>query len=106
MPFDEGKSGTKESVRAIKKEFDMLSLQLKDGEYMTIGDDVVIQLNRISGNRCKLTINAPREIPILRGNVLERNGGQRPECVFDAVGRNGRKNKPTSFQTADEPVEI
>ena len=61
----------------------MLALQLKSGEYLTIGEDVVVQLHGISGDRCKLVINAPKEIPVLRGKVLERTGGQRPECVFD-----------------------
>ena len=61
----------------------MLSLTLSLGNYMTIGDDVVIQLNRITGDRCKLTIQAPREVPIVRGKVLEREGGERPDCVFD-----------------------
>ena len=55
----------------------MLCLNLNQGEY------VVVQLHGISGDRCKLVINAPKEIPVLRGKVLERTGGQRPECVFD-----------------------
>lgn len=61
----------------------MLSLNLKPGEYMTIGSNVVVQLDRLSGDRCKLLIDAPREVLILRGEVLERTGGQRPGCVFD-----------------------
>lgn len=61
----------------------MLSLQLKTGDYMTIGGNVVVQLDRISGNRCKLMVQAPRDMAILRGEVLERTGGERPECVFD-----------------------
>ena len=61
----------------------MLSLQLKTGDYMTIGENVVVQLDRISGNRCKLMVQAPRDMAILRGEVLERTGGERPECVFD-----------------------
>ena len=61
----------------------MLSLQLKTGDYMTIGEDVVVQLDNISGDRCKLMIQAPREVPIVRGKVLERTGGARPECVLD-----------------------
>lgn len=61
----------------------MLSLNLKPGEYMTIGDDVVVQLDRMSGDRCKLLIDAPKELTILRGEVLERTGGQRPDCVLD-----------------------
>ena len=61
----------------------MLSLMLKEGEYLTIGEDIVVQLNGISGDRCALMIQAPKEIPVLRGEVLERTGGQRPSCVFD-----------------------
>lgn len=62
----------------------MLCLNLTPGEYMTIGENVVVQLDRISGDRCKLVVEAPREIPILRGEVLERTGGKRPSCVFEA----------------------
>ena len=62
----------------------MLSLNLNQGEYLTIGQDVVLQVDRVSGDRCKLMIQAPREIPIVRGKVLERQGGERPDCVFDA----------------------
>ena len=61
----------------------MLCLSLNQGEYMTIGGNVVVQLDRISGDRCKLVVEAPREIPVLRGEVLERTGGQRPGCVLD-----------------------
>jgi len=61
----------------------MLCLSLLPGEYLTIGDDVVIQVDRMVGDRCKLVVNAPREIPVLRGEVLERGGGKRPDCVFD-----------------------
>ena len=65
----------------------MLSLQLKTGDYMTIGEDVVVQLDHISGDRCKLMIQAPKDMTILRGEVLERTGGERPECVFDGPRR-------------------
>ena len=65
----------------------MLSLQLREGEYLTIGENVVVQLNDVSGDRCKLVIQAPREIPVLRGELLERGGGTRPDCVFEAPQR-------------------
>ena len=54
---------------------------------MTIGENVVIQLNHISGDRCKLMIQAPRDMSILRGEVLERTGGERPKCVIDGPHR-------------------
>ena len=65
----------------------MLSLQLKTGDYMTIGEDVVVQLDNISGDRCKLMIQAPRDMTILRGEVLERTGGERPDCIVDGPRR-------------------
>ena len=39
----------------------MLCLTLLPGEYLTIGSDVVVQLDRMSGDHCKLAIHAPRE---------------------------------------------
>lgn len=69
----------------------MLCLNLTPGEYMTIGGDVVVQVDRVSGGHCRLIVQAPREIPILRGEVLERGGGRRPDCVFDAPRRYGRE---------------
>lgn len=60
----------------------MLCLSLRTGDYLTIGDDVVLQLDRMTGDRCKLVIQAPREVPVLRGEVLERTE-KRPDCVID-----------------------
>ena len=54
---------------------------------MTIGEDVVVQLDRISGDRCKLMIQAPRDMTILRGEVLERTGRERPDCIVDGPRR-------------------
>lgn len=60
----------------------MLSLQVKSGEYITIGEDIVIQIFEQSGSNFKVSIQAPREIPILRGAVRER-AGSRPEGLHD-----------------------
>lgn len=56
----------------------MLSLQLKSGEYLTIGDDIAVQIFQ-TGPSFRVAVKAPREIPIVRGEVLERENGQRPE---------------------------
>ena len=61
----------------------MLSLQFKTGEYMTIGGDVIVQVTDVSGGRCKLMVEAPREVPVVRGELLERAGAERPDCVFE-----------------------
>jgi len=78
-------SGRRERRTAeLEKEMKhMLCLNLTPGEYMTIGENVVVQLDRISGDRCKMLIDAPREVSVLRGEVLERSGEQRPSCVVE-----------------------
>lgn len=65
----------------------MLCISLTPGEYFTMGENTVIQYDRLSGERVHLTVNAPRQVPVLRGEVLERNGGKRPECVMPRSSR-------------------
>jgi len=67
----------------FEKEANMLSLTLLPGEYLTIGENVVLQYDYTTGERCRLAINAPREVPILRGAVREKSGKERPDCVFE-----------------------
>lgn len=65
----------------------MLCISLRAGDYFIVGDSTVVQYDRLSGERVHLTVNAPREVPILRGDVLERNGGKRPDCVLPVSPR-------------------
>ena len=65
----------------------MLCITLLPGDYFTVGSDTVIQFDRLSGERIHLVINAPREVPVIRGEVLERQGGQRPACVKEKSPR-------------------
>jgi len=65
----------------------MLCITLLPGDYFTVGNDTVVQFDRLSGERVHLTIHAPREVPIIRGEVLERQGGQRPACVMEKSPR-------------------
>lgn len=51
----------------------MLVLSRKEGEQLLIGDDVVLTINRISGNRVAIGIDAPRSVRIVRGE-LQRVG--------------------------------
>lgn len=78
----------------------MLRISMKIGQYFTVGDNTVVQYDNLTGERVHLTINAPREVPILRGEVLERSGKQRPACVTEPSPRyvrqlqwNGAKKK-------------
>lgn len=47
----------------------MLVLSRKEGEKLVIGDNVVITVNRIAGNRVAIGIEAPREVAIVRGEI-------------------------------------
>lgn len=47
----------------------MLVLSRKEGEQLLIGDNIVLTVNRVSGNRVAIGIEAPREVPIVRGEL-------------------------------------
>lgn len=47
----------------------MLVLSRKEGERLVIGENIVITVNRISGNRITLGIDAPRDVRIVRGEL-------------------------------------
>lgn len=65
----------------------MLCISLRAGEYFTVGGSTVVQFDRLTGERVHLIVNAPRDVSILRGEVLERSGGQRPACVLEKSPR-------------------
>lgn len=49
----------------------MLVLSRKAGELIHIGDDITIEVRRVSGNRVALAVQAPRDQRILRGELKE-----------------------------------
>ncbi len=49
----------------------MLVLGTNIGEYVVIDDRVVVRVIRLNGD-IKLAIDAPKEMPIVRGEVYER----------------------------------
>ena len=57
----------------------MLVLGVKPGDYLVLGDDVVVQVAEV-GNVVRLAIQAPREMPVLRGAVYEEDHPT-PACV-------------------------
>ena len=71
----------------------MLSLQMKSGDYVTIGNQVVVQVFKESGPQFRISIKAPKEVPIVRGKVLERDGEQRPEGLLDRKPKRSPSDK-------------
>jgi len=49
----------------------MLVLSRKVGETLVIGDNITLRINKISGNRVTVGIEAPGNVRILRGELAE-----------------------------------
>jgi carbon storage regulator len=49
----------------------MLVLTRKAGESIVVGDNIQITIVEVVGNRIRIGINAPREVPIVRAEVEE-----------------------------------
>lgn len=47
----------------------MLVLSRKKDEQIRVGDDVIITVTKISGNRVQIGIDAPKNMPIVRGGL-------------------------------------
>lgn len=57
----------------------MLSLGRNPGQYVVIGDDIVVQVVQVDG-ALRLAIEAPREMRIERGEHYEKNNPV-PFCI-------------------------
>lgn len=49
----------------------MLVLSRKAGQRIHIGDDIVVEVRKVSGNRVTLALEAPRDLRILRGELQQ-----------------------------------
>lgn len=63
----------------------MLVLSRKEGERLVIGENIVITVNRISGNRITLGIDAPRDVRIVRGELEPREDAVQQQAPASAV---------------------
>lgn len=57
----------------------MLSLGIKPGDYIVIGDSIVIQALEFD-NQVRLKIEAPRDVTIQRSVLYEKNNPV-PDCI-------------------------
>lgn len=48
----------------------MLTLSRRTGETILIGSDIVIHVRHIVGQQARISIEAPREVSIVRGELL------------------------------------
>jgi carbon storage regulator len=50
----------------------MLVLTRRPNQTLTIGSDITISVMEIRGSQVRIGVSAPADIPILRGEVLEK----------------------------------
>lgn len=48
----------------------MLVLSRKETESIRVGDSIVITIVRVSGDKVRIGIEAPREVPVIRNELL------------------------------------
>ncbi|HPE81339.1 MAG TPA: carbon storage regulator [Gammaproteobacteria bacterium] len=64
----------------------MLVLSRRPGEQLHIGTDIIVEVLDISGTQVRLGISAPREVPVLRDELLdEQPGWPDPDLVRRAL---------------------
>jgi carbon storage regulator len=56
-----------------------LVLSRKQGQQILIGDNIVVTVQKLSGNRVTLGIEAPREVRIVRHDA--KNDEQKPKAA-------------------------
>ncbi len=79
----------------------MLVLSRKAGESIKIGREITVFINRISGNRVTLAVNAPRHIGIIRGELTPFEDFEEAGSA-ETVQRN--RTASLSFGPENEPV--
>lgn len=57
----------------------MLSLGRNPGQYVVIGNDIIIQVVAVDGD-LRLAIDAPKDVPITRSEVYEQDHPV-PACI-------------------------
>lgn len=76
----------------------MLVLSRKEGEQLVIGDNIVLTVNRISGNRVAIGVEAPRHVPIVRGELHRVDVSGNPAPMTAAIN-------DTNVSIASQPTQ-
>ena len=78
----------------------MLALTVREGDYVTIGDDIVVQVLK-TGDVFRIAIEAPKSMDIRRAKVQESMDGV-PDCIRKVRERSAPKGP--SYKRSARPV--
>lgn len=67
----------------------MLILQRKAGQSFLIGDDIEISIQEINGGRVRISVDAPKDVAILRKELVE-----------------ARKENYSAAEELESPIEL
>jgi len=59
----------------------MLVLSRKKGESIWLGDEIEITISEIKGDQVRIAINAPKNVTILRGELIKEVSESNTEAV-------------------------
>ncbi len=71
----------------------MLSLQVREGDYILVGDNIRITVQKGIGANMKLGFEAPRSISIVRGKVYEQELMKAPYENIEELEANRMKKE-------------
>lgn len=60
----------------------MLALTRKAGERIVIGDNIVVTVVNVKGDNIRITIEAPKEIKIYRGEIFDAIAAENKQAAF------------------------
>ena len=82
----------------------MLVINLNEGDYIMVGDNVRINYDHIQGSQVVLAIDAPREVAIMRGKFYEENlrklaenGDKSAKRLYDKLQLEFEEKRQQSF---------
>jgi carbon storage regulator CsrA len=81
------------------RRYPMLVLSRKVGERIHVGNDIVLEVRKISGNRVTIAVEAPRDVRILRGELelaAREFGSDEDEVATCENARNAAPSSPIS----------
>lgn len=80
----------------------MLILTRKTGQGFSIGDDIVITITEVSGDKVRVGIDAPRDIKILRSELSETL--QQNAAAAEKTDRNSLKALALGLKKQEQPA--